>query len=157
MFDLRLTGALCVSFGLAFAACGGGAKESCNVPACLADVYALIQSCQGAGTCTTQVNATSTATCWSNGVKFFDDVPTDTIRQTKPDGTDCFSATFTHSATDPNGYDVVFKDASGATIATGTQNSTGTFLTCDGQSFTYECASGAGGTGATTCAMGNCQ
>jgi hypothetical protein len=172
MFSVSRPGALVVLLGLVVSACGGdgkggvgdggvgGARDSgsCNVPACLAGAYALIQSCQGSGTCTTQTSSTTVATCWSNGVKFFDDLATDTVRQTHPDGTPCFSAMFTPSATVPEGFDVTFKDASGATIATGTQNRGGMVLTCDGQSFTYGCGSGAGGTGgAMTCEMGSCQ
>jgi hypothetical protein len=147
----------------------GGSSGSCNPPACILSLFNLVtSSCAPAGTCVTQAAGTGFATCYSNGVKVFTGQSTEggSIRQTKSDGTDCFTETFLTTFLDGGGaiFNLTYKNASGATIATGTSDSDGKFiLNCEGQSFDpascpSDGGSGGGGMGGTmTCTLGTCQ
>ena len=171
-FFFVLTGAAAV----AFAACGGGSGGAgghgggaggsggglcANAPPCLVALYNLGQMCPATGACTTasQNSEGIIPTCFANGVKVYTDYAHGSIRQLKPDGTDCVVETYVASAAGPaSTLDLTFKDASGATIATATSSSTGTVFTCDGQTYdpAVECP-GSGGGSEPTCSLGTCQ
>ena len=160
---------------LAFGACGGGTGTgaaggsggrgtggtggACNASPCSLALYNLVQSCAPSGACTFQIGSTMIATCYANGVKVFTSIADNSVRLTKPDGTTCLTETVVPSASDPTTFEITYKDASGATLATGTSNSSGIVLTCDGQSFDpTTCPSGSGGAGGSpSCVQGTCQ
>lgn len=107
------------------------------------------------------------STCYSNGVKVFttQSATGGGVRQTKSDGSECFAETFTTTTVNRiTNFSIVYKDGSGATLATGASDSNGTLiLSCDGQSFNPDSCpsngdSGAGGTGGSpNCTLGTCQ
>lgn len=102
---------------------GGAPTGTCEYPQCLADLQA---NCVPEGECTQQINLDdplnpSFAMCWDNGVKAgFGDFDADTGSGTfefQMNGDVCYSIDFTAEAT-TGASSLVYKDASGATVAT---------------------------------------
>ena len=145
---------------------GAGGSAACNYPACIAN---LARDCQGTGACTSQVAGFAVNICYANGVKFLTTVDVmrmvAVIRVTKTDGTStCFSVESPFSMTGASGM-LTYKDAAGATVATGVQAMNGdTTITCTGQAPVTVPAScgmmgGMGGMGGmgNQCMMGTCM
>ena len=140
----------------------GGASGTCNYPSCLAS---LATSCQPSGTCFEQVDTTTfaTNTCYSNGVKIITalDLTSGSATVTFKNGsTTCY--TFVAAASATGAETLTVKNAAGATIATGTSDTTGTAttITCTGGSpvtLNAACQGAMGGTSSSsTCTTGTC-
>ena len=141
---------------------GGGASGSCNYPSCLAN---LATSCQPSGTCVEQTDTTTFASnvCYSNGVKVITALNLTSGSATitfKKGSTTCYTFEAGVSATGTEALTI--KNASGAVIATGTSDTTGsaTTITCTGGAPVTLNAScqDATGTGSSTssCTTGIC-
>jgi hypothetical protein len=97
----------------------GGASATCNIP-CIANID---NECRAMGACMEQTGLLGTNNrCYANGVKIINDVmiglmPSLTTTQKKPDGSICFTMTGTLSGQSAT---LVWKNAAGATVATGT-------------------------------------
>jgi hypothetical protein len=94
---------------------------TCNSPSCLANLAA---TCEPAGTCVEQTDATTgtTAACYSNGVKEIQTVNLTSraaVVTYKQGSTTCYSVEVGADST--GAIILTFKNASGATIATGTE------------------------------------
>ena len=114
---------------------GGGAAGSCNYPSCMASLAA---TCQPAGTCVEQVDSTTFASnvCYSNGVKMLTSInmTSGLINVAFKNGSStCYTIEVSASAT-TGAETLTVKNASGAVIATGTRDTTGstTTITCTG-------------------------
>ena len=137
----------------------GGGTGACNYPSCVAS---LVASCAPSGTCTEQTDSATYATndCYSNGVNVLTSIDstsgTATVTYKKGTST-CYSievAGLSGTST------VTIKNASGAAVATGTQDSnTGvTTVVCPGGqpvTLNSDCETVASG-GTTTCTTGTC-
>lgn len=120
---------------------GGSSDGACSEIPCLAP---LMLGCLPSGTCTSDTTSTwpdipptypeTDTYCFSNGVKHQVTITTTTTTSTfKRDNTVCYSADLSAGA-DSSTFSVVFRDAGGAQIATGTLNGVTSALvvTCNG-------------------------
>lgn len=139
---------------------GGGAAGTCNYPSCLAS---MATTCQPTGTCVEQSDLTTGVSnqCYANGVKVLTsfNLATQAIVLTYKNGsTTCYSLEVGASATGAETLTV--KNASGATIATGTSDGTTSTVTCSGGSavtLNAACQGAMGGPSSTTqCTTGTC-
>lgn len=122
--------------GSGTAADGGGGASGCNL-SCLNTLVRTLEGCQPTGTCTQQLVGTTTVNaCYSNGVKLrltMDSVATNTMSMTMSvkKGGVCYSMVM--NETDAGDMSVVFKNATGATLATIGTNANGEeTITCPG-------------------------
>jgi hypothetical protein len=134
-------------------------STNCTYPSCMASLFA---SCTPSGTCVEQTDSAtlSSNVCYSNGVKelFSLDMTTQAAVVTVKNGnTTCFSIEETASSSGTT-TNLTFKNASGQTIATGTNNGATTTITCTGSQPVTLDASCDPTSGATTdCTTGSCS
>jgi hypothetical protein len=134
------------------------AMQNCQFPDC---VMKLQSACTPAGTCTQQRSGQGANNiCYANGVTFFATSSgrnqTPALKVTRPDGKLCYIV-----EPIPRGAGVsafVYRDASGAEVATATVDRNGTLaIVCVGQMIpqvvNLTCQPGVGG---STCAAGRC-
>jgi hypothetical protein len=149
---------------------GGSSGSGCNVP-CLNTLVSVLERCQPSGTCTQQMVGTTAANaCYSNGVKVqvsVGSLTTDAISMTMSvkKGAVCYSMIMNES--EAGDMTLIFKDASGAAIATiGTGASGEDTITCPGGSpsaLSSECDTQAGSVGTlaspptSECVDGTCS
>ncbi len=140
---------------------GNASTGNCNMPSC---VMTLMSSCVPSGTCTSQLDMATfnTSMCFSNGVKvgMVIDMTSGAATMTFKNGTTtCYSILETADASG-NGQ-LTFKNASGATVATGTRdaNRNVTTITCPGGqpvTLNSDCSSPVPSSDTTTCTNGTC-
>ena len=139
---------------------GGGSAGTCNYPNCLAS---LATSCEPSGTCVEQSDTATfaTNTCYSNGVKEISslDMATGSATVTYKNGsTTCYSIAVGGALTGTS-YTLTFKNAAGATLATGTSDGTTTTVTCTGGApitLNSSCSAASAASSTSTCTTGPC-
>jgi hypothetical protein len=139
---------------------GNQSVGSCNI-ACLNDV---VSQCVPSGACTT--SQTGEGACYANGVKIDTTAvagtttPSTTTTVTRPDGNVCYSI---DQVVQPGSVTLTYKDAAGATIATGTAatETSAVTITCNGMTFALTGSGCPGASGQTDssnpgCSAGTC-
>ena len=162
---------------LLLGACGGGSGTGVDGGpgaggcSCLDTLVAVMEGCQPSGTCIEQaVGTTAANVCYSNGVKIrisVTSLPTDAMSMTMSvkKGAVCYSMVMTE--TESGDMTMVFKNGTGATIATlGTNENDERTVTCPGGSpsvITSACSTQASSAGTlsnpptTDCTTGTCN
>jgi len=141
---------------------GTTSTGACNYPSCVASLAA---TCAPSGTCVEQSDATTFATndCYSNGVKVLTTLNLTSgsaVVTYKNGSTTCYS--IEAASTNGTTFTLTVKNAAGATIATGTEDDSGTTpvatVTCTGgQAVTLNSACDTSGTSSSaSCTTGTC-
>ena len=115
---------------------GAQPDDDCNIPACVLRLYNLTVSCTPTGACVSQATESGLNECFSDGRRLNISVSESnaSIHFVNADGSICLIQEAVFDA-QGNGS-IVLKDASGATLGTGTTGPEGlSSITCDGTTY----------------------